>query len=100
MMAKIVAALGKTDATAPLATMPPMPQARAYAVLGGLALRKFFPGAKGVPGQWFKAPGGEDVFITYSPEYILRFREVTPAVRQMKLDMWNGLKELRRKTEA
>ena len=90
MMAKILNALGKADA--PIVVVPPAPQAKVTVVLGGLALKKYFPGMRGEPGQWQKTPEGRDVLITYSPEYILRFGSVTPAVQKMKKDMWTSLK--------
>ena len=98
MMAKIVTAMGKTAETAPVVIVPPVPKAKAYVVLGGLALRKFFPGEKAEPGQWIKGPKGEDVLVTYSPEYILRFGTVTPAVKKMKQDMWTSLKGVLQRT--
>ena len=90
MMAKILNAMGRPDA--PIVVVPPAPQARVTVVLGGLALKKYFPGMRGEPGQWQKTPEGRDVLITYSPEYILRFGSVTPAVQKMKKDMWTSLK--------
>ena len=90
MMAKILNAMGRPDA--PIVVVPPAPQARVTVVLGGLALRKYFPGMRGEPGQWQKTPEGRDVLVTYSPEYILRFGSVTPAVQKMKKDMWTSLK--------
>ena len=92
MMAKIVNAMGRTADTAPVIVAPPIPQARAYVVLGALALRKYFPGVKGEPGQWVKSPDGRDVLVTYSPAFILRFPTVTDAVVKMKRDMWSSLK--------
>ena len=92
MMSKIVAALGKTADTAPVVVAPPLPKARAYVVLGSLALRKHFPGLRGEPGQWVKSSDGKDVLITYSPAFILRFPTVTDAVKKIKHDMWNSLK--------
>ena len=90
MMAKILNAMGRPDA--PIVVVPPAPQAKVTVVLGGLALKKYFPGMRGEPGQWQKTPEGRDVLITYSPEYILRFGSVTPAVQKMKKDMWTSLK--------
>ena len=90
MMAKILNALGKADA--PIVIAPPVPRAKVTVVLGGLALKKYFPGMRGEPGQWQKTPEGRDVLVTYSPEYILRFGTVTPAVQEMKKDMWTSLK--------
>jgi len=98
MMAKIVKALGKTPETAPVVLERPFPKAKVYIVLGGLAMRKFFPDMKGAPGKWMKSKVGEDVLITNSPEYILRFGEVTPAVQKMKEDMWRSLKAAMQRT--
>ena len=95
MMAKILNALGKPDA--PIVVAPPVPQAKVTVVLGGLALKKYFPGMKGEPGQWQKTPDGRDVLITYSPAYILRFGTVTPAVQKIKQDMWLSLKAVRQR---
>ena len=92
MMAKIVTALGKTADTAPVVVAPPIPKARAYVVLGALALKKHFPGLRGEPGQWVKSADGKDVLITYSPAFILRFPTVTDAVKKIKRDMWNSLR--------
>ena len=98
MVSKIVKALGKTPETAPVVLNRPFPQAKVYIVLGGLAMRKFFPEMKGAPGKWMKSKAGEDVLVTYSPEYILRFGEVTPAVQKMKEDMWRSLKTAMQRT--
>ena len=95
MMAKILNALGKPDA--PIVVAPPVPQAKVPVVLGGLALKKYFPGMKGEPGQWQKTPDGRDMLITYSPAYILRFGTVTPAVEKIKQDMWRSLKAVRQR---
>ena len=95
MMAKILNAFGKPDA--PIVIEPPVPQAKVTVVLGGLALKKYFPGMKGEPGQWQKTPEGRDVLITYSPAYILRFGTVTPAVQKIKQDMWTSLKAVKQR---
>ena len=95
MMAKILNALGKPDA--PIVIAPPVPEAKVTVVLGGLALKKYFPGMKGEPGQWQKTPEGRDVLITYSPAYILRFGTVTPAVQKIKQDMWLSLKAVKQR---
>ena len=95
MMAKILNALGKPDA--PIVVAPPVPEAKVTVVLGGLALKKYFPGMKGEPGQWQKTPEGRDMLITYSPAYILRFGTVTPAVQKIKQDMWLSLKAVKQR---
>ncbi len=97
MMAKIVAAMGKTVETAPVVHAPPLPPAKAYVVLGGLSLRTWFPGQNASPGARFTTSDGADVLVTYSPEYILRFGTVTPAVKKIKQDMWASLKDLMRR---
>ena len=75
----------------------PVPQAKITVVLGGLALKKYFAGMRGEPGQWEKTPEGRDVLITYSPEYILRFGTVTPAVQKIKEEMWRSLKAVKQR---
>ena len=92
MMAKIIVAMKRTAENSPIVVEPPMPRAKVLVVLGGRALRKYFPEQKAEPGQWFRTPGGRDVLVTYSPEYILRFGTVTPAVQKLKQDMWRSLK--------
>jgi len=97
MMAKIVAALGKTHETAPVVVEGALPRAKAYVVLGGLALRKWFPGVSAAPGQWVSTPLSPNVLVTYSPAYILRFGAVTPTVQQIKKDMWSSIKSVLRR---
>lgn len=92
MISKITAALKTTAELAPVVNSAPLPDAGIYVVLGSLALRKWFPEIKAAPGMWVKTRGGSDVLVTYSPEYILRFSTVTPAVEQIKKDMWASLK--------
>lgn len=92
MMGKIVAAMGKTPETAPVACAGERPSAKVYVVLGTRALKKWFPTLRGAPGQWLKGPGGEPVLATYSPEDILRFGAVTPELTKLKRAMWTSLK--------
>lgn len=92
MISKITAALKTTAEFAPVVDSAPLPEARIYVVLGALALRKWFPEIKAAPGMWVKTRSGCDVLVTYSPEYILRFGTVTPAVEKIKKDMWVSLK--------
>lgn len=94
MMAKIVAALGKTMSTAPVVVDGERPPAKAYIVLGSQALKKWFPGTKAAPGQWIAASDAPNVLVTYSPSYILRFTQVTPAVQKIKKDMWAAIKSV------
>ena len=91
MMAKIVTAMKRTAATAPVVFTGDKPSARFYVVLGQSALRKWYPDLRGAFGQWQRA-GGDEVLLTYSPEYILRFGVVTPAVEKIKREMWTSLK--------
>ena len=92
MMAKIVTAMKKTPATAPIVFVGERPPARVYIVLGGKAMKKWFPELHCSPGQWAKGAKGEEVLVTYSPEYILRLGPETPAVKKLKLAMWTSLK--------
>ncbi len=94
MMAKIVAALGKTAATAPIVWEGTLPKAKVIVVLGGNALKKWFPGVAGAPGQWIDTPHAKDVLVTHSPAFILRFKVVTPEVDRIKRAMWNSLKSI------
>jgi hypothetical protein len=97
MMAKIVAAMKKTADSAPIVFVGERPRARIYVVLGGKAMKKWFPELRCSPGQWAKGAKGEDVLVTYSPEYILRLGPETPAVRKLKLAMWTSLKGVMQK---
>ncbi len=92
MVCKITAAMGGTPEKNPVVVVPPLPKASIYVVLGALAMRRFFPGMAGSCGQWLKSESGEDVLVTNSPEFILRFGETNAAVRKIKQDMWNSLK--------
>ena len=92
MMAKIVTAMHETPETAPIVFTGERPPAKMYVVLGSEAMKKWYPGMRGAPGQWLRGRDGEDVLLTYSPEYILRFGTVTPAVKKIKSDMWTSLK--------
>ena len=92
MMAKIVTAMKKTPDTAPIVFTGDRPKAKVYVVLGGKAMNMWFPELRCSPGQWARGAKGEDVLVTYSPEYILRFGTVTPAVKKIKMDMWTSLK--------
>lgn len=98
MVGKIVAAMGATDESAPVVVDGAMPRAKVYVVLGVPALVKWMPDKKGGPGDWLKTDGGLDVLVTHSPESLVRFSVVTPAVMKMKRDMWTNLKEVVRRT--
>jgi hypothetical protein len=92
MISKITGAMKRTSATAPVVTAVPPPRAKIYVILGGNALKKFFPDMRGAPGQWVSTSSGASVLVTYSPEYILRFGEGASAVKKIKQDMWTSLK--------
>ena len=92
MMAKIVVAMGKTADTAPVVIVPPLPAAKIVVALGQRALRMFFPGLRGSPGDWLRSDDGRDVLVSTSPEDIVRFATVTPALKKIKMDMWQNLK--------
>ena len=94
MMGKIVAALGKTPSTAPVVFDGPRPAAKAYIVLGSVALKKWFPGLTSTYGSWLSAPDAPQILYTYAPSYILRFATVTPAVQKIKKDMWQSIKSV------
>lgn len=98
MMAKIITAMGKTPESAPIVFTGGLPTARYYVVLGREALRKWFPGKSAAPGQWLSDGEGRTLLVTYSPEYILRFGAVTPAVKKIKTDMWTSLKTVMQRT--
>jgi hypothetical protein len=92
MISKITGAMKRTSASAPVVTVAPPPKAKIYVILGGNALKKFFPDMRGAPGQWVSTSSGASVLVTYSPEYILRFGEGAAAVKKIKQDMWTSLK--------
>lgn len=92
MMAKIIPAMGKTPETAPIVVATPIPQAKIYVFLGRAALNKYMAGMRVQEGVWFKSPKGKEIMLVKSPEEILRFATVTPAVKQMKENMWRALK--------
>ena len=94
MMAKIVAAMNETADSAPILFTGERPLAQATVVLGARALRKWFPGAVGAPGQWISPGGIKNVLVTYTPEYFLR-RGLSPeTVQKLKREMWNSLKQV------
>ena len=98
MMSKIITALGKR-ADVPILFNPPRPKTRFAVVLGGAALKKWFPTMRVECGRWAKADDGSWVYVTYSPTYLLRFGE-SQQLLNMKRAMWRGLKDLMRRIEA
>ncbi len=93
IISKICHALNKDSQTAPLLFEGELPQAKVYVVLGGLAMRKWFPAMNSGPGSWEKAPNGIDVLVTYSPEYLIRF-ESSPSIDTIKRSMWLNIKSI------
>ena len=94
MMAKIVVALGQTPETAPVAVAPPLPRARFYVFLGRRARLKYIPGARAEENKWFKTPKGMDALYVKTPEDIVRYETVTPALQKIKREMWEALKTI------
>ncbi|MBR4603887.1 MAG: hypothetical protein IKO43_03470 [Kiritimatiellae bacterium] len=92
MIAKITAALGFTPKEAPVVWDGALPDAKIYVVLGARALRQWLPTQHGSPGMWVEAGNKRPALVTYSPNYFLRFKEVTPAVKKIKAEMWQSLK--------
>ena len=94
MMAKILVALKTDESQTPIVFCGERPSAKVYVVLGAKALKKWFPGSVGAPGQWIQSDGCNQVLVTYSPEYFLRFGENSPTVLPLKRNMWNSLKTI------
>lgn len=99
MMAKIIPAMGQTPETAPVVVSPPIPNARFFVFLGRAALAKYMPGLRGEENRWLKSPKGKDVLLVKSPEEIVRFTTVTPALKKMKQEMWLALKTIRQRAQ-
>ena len=97
MVAKIIGALGLTAETAPVIVAPPIPNAKIYVFLGFPALRKYMPTLRIEENSWGKSPKGKDILVVKSPEEILRFATVTPAVEKIKRDMWRSLKAVKQR---
>jgi len=99
MMAKIITAMGKTPESAPIVFTGDLPPAKVHVVLGGKALKKWFPSIHAGPNVWVSHEG-KSILVTYSPEHILRFGEVTPDVKKIKAEMWNQLKAVSAKVRS
>ena len=97
MMAKIVEALGQTAESAPIIVEPPIPNAKVYVFLGFPALRRYMPTLKIAENCWGKSPKGKDILVVKSPEEIVRFSTVTPAVKKLKEGMWRSLKAVKQR---
>ena len=100
MMSKIIVALGQTTESAPIAVAPPLPKARFYVFLGNRALQKYLPGVRAEENHWFKTPKGLDALFVRSPEDIVRFATVTPALQKIKQAMWLALKTISQRLRA
>ena len=100
MVERITKALGETSQSAPVVVEPPFPRARVTVILGGRALRKWFPGRNAAPGQWIDGIHGEDALVSYSPEYILRLSADGDEIKKIKRRMWTDLKAAHRKAKG
>ena len=98
MMAKIVAAMGKSADEAPIVFTGEMPRAKVYIALGAGALGKWFPDERGSFGGWIAHENGSEILVSRSPEYILRISATNPELRNIKSKMWADLKEVVRRT--
>ena len=95
MIAKITAGLGYAPEAVPVVVDAPLPEANVYVVLGGGALKKFFPGTPASYGKWLRI-GAQLALFTFSPEYILRFTPDSPEQMKVKRSMWTSLKNMKR----
>ena len=73
-----------------IATERPLPEAKAYIVLGSEASKKFFPGEHASPGSYLT--DHVNAYVTYSPELFIRMGIDSPEIVQRKRAMWNGIK--------
>ena len=92
MMAKIITALGFTADSAPIIVAPPIPKAKIVVVLGGKALMKYYPHLKAEPRPEMIQEPDHRVLVTYSPEYILRYKRIDESLVSIKKKMWKALK--------
>ena len=90
--------LGKTAESAPLITDGPIPRTKIAIVMGARALKKWFPGVNAGPGQWVRMESGGEAAVTFSPEKIVRFKEMTPALNAMKRGLWDTFKSAMQRT--
>lgn len=91
MIERIKVAMGAPAAGARVVWEGALPAARFYVVLGDRARRQWFPDHPARPGMWISGAHGEQALVTYSPDYFLRFSEVTEGVKKIKHDMWKSL---------
>ena len=73
-----------------------LPPAKAYIVLGSMAMKKFFD-EKTSPGNYLKKY--PNAFVTYSPELFVDMGVNNPAVLERKREMWVGIKGVVKKYE-
>jgi len=97
MMANVITALKLSPEQALIVVEPPMPDAAIYVFLGAQALRRYLPDRRLGENCWGKTPLGKDMVLVKSPEEILRFETITPAVTKLKQDMWRSLKAVRQR---
>ena len=97
---KVTEALGETAESAPVVFEPPFPKAKVSVILGGRALKKWFPGCNASPGQWIPVQNGEEALVSYSPEYILRLSMDGEDIKTVKRRMWTDLKAAHRKAKG
>ena len=91
MIQKAIRAMGYELDQVPIVVEGKVPRAKVYVVLGGGALKKWMRGKVASPGNWIEW-NGRQVYVTYSPVFILRFKSVTAEVKRFKSHMWTGLK--------
>lgn len=94
MMAKILEAMKLSAKETPIAVAPPIPAAELYVFLGAAALRRYLPGVRLGVNAWGKSPKGKDILLVRSPEDIVRYATPTPAVMQIKREMWQALRSV------
>jgi len=100
IMRKVTEALGETSESAPVVFAPPFPKAKVSVILGGRALKKWFPGRNAAPGQWVQGLSGEEALVSFSPEYILRLSADGEEIKKVKRRMWTDLKAAHRKAKG
>jgi len=98
IISKSLEKLGKAPESAPLITDGPIPKTKIAIVMGIKALKKWFPGVNAGPGQWLHMDSGGEAAVTFSPEKIVRFKEMTPALNDMKRGLWNTFKSAMQRT--
>jgi len=98
ILVKSRAALGRSEEKTPLVYELPLPVTKVYVVLGGLALKKFFPSLIAGPGEVKQGPKGERVAVTYSPVFFRRFSGAD--LNAKKREFWSTLKSAAQRARA